>query len=225
MIIFAVAAIGYVVYKLPPYLTLDPANSRIPPEHALHFAFLSGHVISGSVALLTAVLQFLPWLRRKYPAVHRISGRLYIFVGALPAAVLALAMYPVTPGPGRVAVLFAASLWSIAAIFGWMAARQRRYAAHRRWMVYSFAIMWGYGVWVFVIANLLVEIGVDIPTAVESARWGGWTGNLLIAHWWLERTAGRTIVGVARRSPKAKVAPGAESPALAVGSAPANTGG
>jgi hypothetical protein len=220
MIIFAVAAIAYVVYKVPPYLTFDPRNSRIPPEHPLHFAFLSGHVISGSIGLLTAVIQFLPWMRRKHPKVHRISGRIYIFAGALPAAALALAMYPVTPGPGRVAVLFAASLWATAAIFGWMAARQKRYAAHRRWMVYSFAIMWGYGVWVFVLGNLLVIMGVDIPTAVESARWGGWTANLMIAHWWLERTAGRTIVGVSRRSRKLRKNTGTDSLSAAAQSVP-----
>ena len=84
MIIFAAAAIGYVVYKLPPYLTLDPNNSRIPPVYPLHFVLLSGHVISGSIALVTPVLQFWPWLRRKFPTLHRISGRIYVFAGALP---------------------------------------------------------------------------------------------------------------------------------------------
>jgi hypothetical protein len=206
MITFSVATIAYVAFKLPPYLSFDSRNSPIPPEHALHFALLSGHAISGSIALLTAVLQLWPWLRRKYPAAHRISGRIYIFAGALPSAVLAVTMYPVTPGAGRVAVLVAATLWSTTSILGWMAARQKRFAEHRRWMVYSFAIMWGYGVWVFVIANVLFAIGLNLSTAMETARWVSWTGNLLIAHWWLERTAGRTIIGVARRSPKLKVA-------------------
>jgi hypothetical protein len=213
MIIFAAAAIAYVVYKLPPYLTFDSNNSPIPPEHPLHFALLTGHVVSGSTALLTAVLQLWPWLRRNHPRIHRTSGRIYIFVGAIPSAVLALTMYPVTPGPGRVAVLAAATLWSTTAIFGWIAARQKRFAAHRRLMVYSFAIMWGYGVWVFVIANALYYgAGLSVETAMESARWLGWTGNLLIAHWWLERTAGRTIIGVPRRSAKPKATAGAGSP-------------
>jgi hypothetical protein len=198
---FAAAAVAYVVYKLPPYLTFDSKNSRIPPAYPFHFVLLSGHVISGSIALLATPLQLWPWLRRTRPAVHRTIGRIYIFGGALPAALLALSMYPVTPGAGHVAALAAATLWSTTAILGWVAARQKRYAAHRRWMVYSFAIMWGYGVWVFVIANLLVMAGVGIPTAVESARWLGWTGNLVIAHWWLERTAGRSILGVPRRTP------------------------
>lgn len=207
MILFSVATIAYVVYKLPPYLTFDSRNSLIPPEHPLHFALLSGHVMAGSISLLTSVLQLWPWLRRTHPAVHRVSGRIYILGGALPSAVLALAMYPVTHGAGRVAVLVAASLWSTTAIFGWMAARQKRFAEHRRWMVYSFAIMWGYGVWVFVLANAFYyALGLNLETSMEAARWISWTGNLLIVHWWLERTAGRTIIGVARRPSKLKVA-------------------
>jgi len=88
-----------------------------------------------------------------------------------------------------------------------MAARQKRFAEHRRWMVYSFAIMWGYGVWVFVLANAFYyAVGLNLETSMEAARWISWTGNLLIVHWWMERTAGRTIIGVARRSSKLKVA-------------------
>lgn len=203
IIILAAASIAYVIYKVPPYLTFDSKNSRIPPEHAWHFAMLSGHVICGSLSLLTAALQLWPWLRRAHPRIHRISGRVYIFGGALPSAVLAIAMYPVTPGPGRVAVMVAAPLWAIAAVLGLVAARQRRYEAHRRWMVYSFAIMWGYGVWVFVFANLFYYgFKWELPTAVEAARWGGWTTNVLIAHWWLERRAGRSIVGAPLRRRK-----------------------
>jgi hypothetical protein len=200
MIIFALAAIAYVAYKLPPYLTFDPKNSMIPLEHRWHFALLTGHVIGGSLGLLTGVMQLWPWLRREHPAAHRVSGRVYILGGAIPSAVLAISMFPVTPGPGRISVVVAATLWSTTAILGWVAARRKRYAEHRRWMVYSIAIMWGYGVWVFVLANAFYYLlGWDIPTAMEAARWGGWIGNLLAAHWWLERTAGRTIVGTPRR--------------------------
>ncbi len=219
--VFAVAAIAYVVWKVPPYLSLDPNNSRVPLEFPLHFALLSGHVICGSISLVTTVLQLWPWLRRNHPAVHRIRGRVYILAGALPSAALALALYPVTPGPGRVAVLVAASLWSTTAIFGWLAARRKRYVEHRRWMVYSFAIMWGYGVWFFFVARALLFLGVSENTTVEAARWIDWTATLLIAHWWLERTAGRTIIGTPRRSAKLRKAAANDSVSAAV--QPTNT--
>ncbi|MEU0878078.1 DUF2306 domain-containing protein [Lentzea sp. NPDC005914] len=203
MIVFAVAAIAYVAYKLPPYLGLDPNEAPIPTDSPAHYAVLVGHVFAGSIALLTAVLQLWPWLRRKHPAVHRFTGRVYLVAGALPAAVLAVSAYPQVPGAGRVAVVVAGTLWSVTAVLGWIAARRKRYAEHRRWMVYSFAIMWGYGVWVFVFANAFYYVvGLDEATSMEAARWGGWISNLVIAHWWMERTAGRTIIGTPRRSRK-----------------------
>lgn len=200
--IFAVAATAFVVYKLPPYLSFNPVNSRVPLEFPLHFTLLTGHVVCGSIALLTTVLQLWPWLRRNYPVVHRTSGRIYIFAGALPSAVLALVLYPVTPGAGRVAVLVAGTLWSTTAVCGWLAARRKRFAEHRRWMIYSFAIMWGYGVWFFIVVRVLLAAGLDVSTALEATRWIDWTATLLVAHWWLERTAGRTIIGMPRRPRK-----------------------
>lgn len=110
-----------------------------------------------------------------------------------------------TPGDGRVAIVVAGTLWSATAILSWATARQRRFAAHRRWIVYSVAIMWGYGVGVFVVINALYYVAqLDVTTAAEAARWTSWTGSLLIAHWWLERSAGRTFVGVSRRPAELK---------------------
>ncbi|MBM7774566.1 uncharacterized membrane protein YozB (DUF420 family) [Actinokineospora baliensis] len=201
LLLLSATGIAFVVYVIRPYLTLDPAQARIPPQHWLHYAFLAGHVITGSVAVLTTLLQLWPWLRREHPAVHRASGRVYLLAGAIPSALLALAMYPVAFTPGSVAVLLAAPLWTISAVLGWVRARQHRYAEHRRWMVYSFAIMWGFGVWGFVIGNVGMHwLGINPFIAVEAARWVGWVGTLLIAHWWLERRAGRNLGGVSTRA-------------------------
>ncbi|MBD0324764.1 MAG: DUF2306 domain-containing protein [Aldersonia sp.] len=52
------------------------------------------HIFFGSVALLTACLQVWPWLRRRHPAVHWYSGRLYVFAGALPAGLAVLTVVP-----------------------------------------------------------------------------------------------------------------------------------
>ncbi|GAA3000163.1 DUF2306 domain-containing protein [Actinokineospora diospyrosa] len=203
LLLLSAIGVAFVVYVVRPYLTFDPAQARIPPQHSLHYAFLAGHVITGSVAVLTTLLQLWPWLRRKHPAAHRLSGRVYLLAGAIPSALLALAMYPVAFTPGSVAVLLAAPLWTIAAVLGWVRARQHRYAEHRRWMVYSFAIMWGFGVWGFAIGNIGMHwLGVNPFIAVEAARWVGWVGTLLIAHWWLERSAGRNLGGVTTRARK-----------------------
>ncbi len=69
-------AVGFVVYALPPYLTLDPAQARLQPHspQAVYYPLLVTHIFLGSVALLAASLQVWPWLRQTHPRVHRTSG-------------------------------------------------------------------------------------------------------------------------------------------------------
>ncbi|MFD4253944.1 hypothetical protein ACFWQL_29780 [Amycolatopsis thermoflava] len=56
-----------------------------------------------------------PAFRAKHPRGHRITGRIYVFAGALPAGLLGL-------------------------YIGWRTARRRRFGDHRRWMARSFAL-------------------------------------------------------------------------------------
>ncbi|GAA2409494.1 DUF2306 domain-containing protein [Streptomyces glaucosporus] len=199
----AVATAAYLLYQLPPYLTFDPARSGIPMRFPLHYAVLAGHVLTGTVTLVTMCLQLWPWLRRNHPAVHRWSGRLYVFAGALPSAALALVMFPFSFPSGSVAVLMSGVMWAVTSVVGWIRARQGRYAEHRRWMLYSFAIVWGQTVWGLVIGLTLFRLpfAIDITYIAESARWVGWVGNLVLVHWWLERTArhGRDLAEAGRR--------------------------
>ena len=87
-----VLVIAFVAFSLPPYLTLDPAQSRIPiaGTPSGYYPMLVAHVIFGSVAILTCCLQVWPWLRARYPDVHRRIGLAYVFAGVLPAGVLGL---------------------------------------------------------------------------------------------------------------------------------------
>lgn len=80
--------VAFLAYSLPPYLAFDPARSRVPSTFPAHYLFLVGHVVFGSVAMVTAALQIWPWIRRKYPVLHRCSGRAYVFMrrAALRAA-------------------------------------------------------------------------------------------------------------------------------------------
>ncbi|SFW62970.1 DUF2306 domain-containing protein [Amycolatopsis australiensis] len=134
----------FLAYSLPPYLTLDPARARVPapPGFAAHYWFLLAHITFGTVAIVGVVLQIWPWLRRAHPVAHRRIGRIYVFGGALPSAVMAAVIGAVSPfGPilGTLDVV-GALLWFGFTVAGWRAVRQRRFADHRKWMVRSFAM-------------------------------------------------------------------------------------
>lgn len=198
LIALAVITLAFLIRQAPPYLAMDSGQSRIPLQFPLHYALLVGHVGFGSVALVTMCLQLWPWLRRQHPAVHRWAGRVYVFGGALPSTLFALAMFPVSFPAGSIGVLMSAVLWSATALVGYWHARQRRWREHRRWMIYSFAIVWGQVIWGFVIGMSWLwwspwSESVDFRYVAETARWVGWVSNLIVAQWWLERTARRPL--------------------------------
>ncbi|MFD5438076.1 DUF2306 domain-containing protein [Kitasatospora sp. NPDC127067] len=192
----AVLVVFNLVYAFPRYLTGGPGQARIPldPSFPAHYAVLVGHVVFGNISMVTVFLQVLPWIRRNHPAVHRISGRVYIFAGALPGGLLALVLLPYSTAPsGRIGLAMMGVLWLLTTVLGLRAALQRRFVDHRRWMVYSFALALGTS-WGRVVVELMGYIPgfkLDLPVLLEVANWAGWVLNLLVAHWWLERTGPR----------------------------------
>jgi len=140
----ALLVAAFLAYSVPPYLTLDPAQSRVPapPGFAAHYGFLVAHILFGTIAIVGVILQVWPWLRRTHPVAHRRIGRVYVFGGAIPSALMALTIALFSPfGPAAgVLNVVAAVLWLGFTIAGFRAIRQRRYADHRRWMIRSFAM-------------------------------------------------------------------------------------
>ncbi|WP_312866138.1 DUF2306 domain-containing protein [Streptomyces boluensis] len=193
----AVVVLGFLSYVLPPYLGLDPKASLIPirADAPAHYPMLVAHIGTGSIALLTVCLQLWPWLRRQRPAVHRWSGRVYVFVGVLPSAVLSFLITPLSPAPS-IGTTLGGILWVITTGMGFWRAVQGRYLAHRRWMLYSFAfainIVWG-RVFFYVLELLGVTNQTIISQVVGTAPWLGWVINLFLVQWWLNRTADRKL--------------------------------
>ena len=198
----AVVAVAFVAFSLPRYLSFDKTISLVKqPNHPWHYPFLVGHVTFGSIAMLTAVLQVWPWLRRTHPKVHRIAGRLYVFAGVLPAGLLALSIGTVSPfGPATAAAdVLGAVLWLTFTANGLRAARAHRYGEHRKWMIRSAALtfsiianrLWGV-VWVIVLTPQLhttfggSEVALQQSTAAMSA-WVSFTSVLLLTEWRLQR--------------------------------------
>jgi len=198
---------AFLALKLPLYLSLDRSRSlvQLDSRFPLLYPFLVAHVTFGSVALLAVCLQVWPWLRRRHPAVHRWTGRVYVFAGVLPTGALALAITPFSHGPVGNAV--AAVLWLTTTAVGFRMARQRRRAEHRRWMVYSFAmtmqIMWGRVM--FIVLPLVPGFDITDPHTLgltfEAATWIGFVINLVVAQCWLDWTARRAPVSTASALP------------------------
>jgi len=204
MVVLTSLVIFNALYALPRYLTFNQDNTRVglDPHHSgLHYLFVIAHVVTGNVAMLTLVLQMWPWLRRHHPEIHRISGRVYCLGGALPSALIGMtALLVLRQGQlGSTGLFVMASLWIITTVMGWIRARQYRWVAHQRWMVYSFALAlatsWGRFVVLFLTAFPFAQHHLNRYVLVEVTNWLCFVVNLLVAHWWLESRAKRSSRG------------------------------
>lgn len=194
-------ALAFIAFALPPYLSLDPGRSRIPPPPGLraYYPLLVLHVSFASVAMVLAPLQIWPWLRRRYPAVHRRLGRVYVLGGVLPAGLAGLLIGAVSPfGPViRASNVLLALLWLTATGAGLRAVLRGRYEEHRRWMIRSVTLtlsiitnrVWGV-LWTIVfIPQLGTTFGGSEAAMVQAiaglSGWLGWVVPLVVVEWWV----------------------------------------
>lgn len=186
------------LYAFPRYASTDPTHSRLILDQDVrmtHWSLLVAHVVTGNVAMVTALMQMWGWLRRNHPRVHRISGRVYIFGGALPSA--ALGVFTLIPlradHAGSVGIVSMGVLWLVTTLIGLRMAMRHRFAEHQRWMLYSFALALGttWGRLLVGLFTIYPTLPLSISLIVELANWLGWVLNLLVAHLWYESHARR----------------------------------
>lgn len=105
--------------------------------------FFAAHVLMAAVITFGGLVQLVPAIRNRWPALHRWNGRLYL----LSALMLALGGLWLTWGRGTwltLAGAFGISLDAFLilafAALAYRAARARRFVEHRRWALRLFAV-------------------------------------------------------------------------------------
>lgn len=151
------------------------------------------HVIPGAVFLILAPIQFLPFVRRRFLAFHRWSGRVLLMT-ALVIALSALFFGVLMPfgGTGEaVAIALFAVMFLVALATAWLAIRRGQAARHREWMIRAFATA---------IAISTVRVFgsfVELPFTLMGIRpaegfvisvWTSWLMTVVAAELWIGRT-------------------------------------
>ncbi|MCV7347192.1 DUF2306 domain-containing protein [Mycolicibacterium rhodesiae] len=192
-------ALAFLAFSLPPYFT---GHTRVPATFTLHYPLLVSHVMFAAVAMLTALAQIWPGLRARRPALHRRCGRVYV-VTAIPAAVCALIIGALTPfGPFlAVSNVVLATLWLWFTINGYLAARRRRFGAHRRHMILSATLalsiitnrMWTPALFVTLkpLQDSIFHLRDEhyLWCVAGLGAWLGWTIPFVAVRRWLNRRA------------------------------------
>ncbi|MGV0872718.1 DUF2306 domain-containing protein [Mycolicibacterium sp. XJ879] len=192
-----VVVTAFLVYSLRPYFSGD---TRVPATFALHYPLLVAHVMLGSLAMVTAVAQLWPGLRRRHPTLHRRTGRVYVGT-MIPAAASAIVIGAATPfGPVlAVSNVVLGTLWLWFTVNGFLAARQRDFAEHRRHMIRSATLTFSIitnRVWspiVFITFDPLQDTVFGgnqerfLWFVAGTVGWLGWVIPLGLVQWWLNK--------------------------------------
>jgi uncharacterized membrane protein len=158
------------------------------------------HILAGTVFMLLGPLQFIPSIRRHWPKIHRMSGRVFIVCGLIAAAT-ALGVefqFPLRGGYFKRAAMVLFSLGLLAALaIAWRAAIRRQIDVHRAWVIRAYAIGLSLSTTrlYFIPAYLIYGNPSEFEAAAVTLV--GFCINCLVAEW---------IVRRARRTPQVALA-------------------
>lgn len=188
-VLAALAGVGLALASFRYFLDAGPMPPKIV-ANALAVPWLKIHIAGAATALLVGSFQFIGRLRRRWPAQHRWTGRLYVaacLVGGVTGFILALGTTMgsvATAGFGTLAIA-----WLFVTTRGWHLARQRRFSEHRRWMIRSWALtIAAVNLRIYILIAFLIGLPFDDSYPVISFL--AWVPNLIAAEIYLRTTAG-----------------------------------
>lgn len=141
----ALISIVVLVWVVPiiPTLGTELPSPRNLNTNVLRRSEMVLHAVAGMIALLIGPWQLLAPLRAARPGFHRWLGRVYVIV-AIASGASSLALYPklASFGAGYL-FMFMGALWIATTVLGVITILVGDVAAHRRWMLRSYALAWG----------------------------------------------------------------------------------
>jgi len=126
-VLLITAAVILHLHLLLPHFLPEFFDPTVPAVRVLHGSF-------GIVAVLTALVQIWPGMRRRLPRLHRWNGRVYVFAGVLPCSIMLVGLLFAIGKPTNTASFFWGVVWLTTTAIAWRAARRGQFARHRQWM-------------------------------------------------------------------------------------------
>lgn len=177
------------VWVTPILLTLgtDLPSPRNLHTNALRRAEMALHALAGVIALMIGPWQLLASIRAARPALHRWLGRVYVVV-AIASGTSSLVLQPKIAGFGGGYVLMVmGALWVVTTVLGLATILRGDVAAHRRWMLRSYALAWG-AVSIRLFERLLTFLAVPSGYKYPAILWLALLSNVVAAEIVLRRS-------------------------------------
>jgi len=181
------------VYNTLPYFSFSKQFSFIQErsflfQGQLYTACFYIHIFAGGVCITTALIQFSRYILKKSKAIHRLSGKIYVFVVLFLGAPTGLYMSFFAKGSfwERILFMFMAGTWFITTLYGFTTIHKRNVLAHKIWMMRSYAMaMTAVTFRVYHIVFYLV--GWGHLENYEVSLWISVAGNMLFAEYFIYR--------------------------------------
>lgn len=140
------------------------------------------HIFAGMFCIGTALLQFSSFILKQRKAIHISSGRIYVFVVLVIGAPTGLYMSFFAKGSmaERLLFMFMALSWFFFTAKGLSSVLQRQIAAHKFWMIRSYAMALT-AVTFRVYYIILYVLGFHLTMNYEISLWLSVLGNMLFA--------------------------------------------
>ena len=183
-----------------------PANPRFAPM-PLPVVL---HIVSATVFAILGPFQFAAGFRRRWPAWHRVAGRLLVACGLLVGLTGLWMTLFYAPPDGSGHLLYASRLvfgsaMVVSIVLGLAAILRRDVKSHRAWMARGYAI--GLGAATQMLTLMVGEMVAGPPNELthDLLMASSWVINLAVAEWAIrKRRAGRDRPEVVRsRAPSA----------------------
>ena len=189
LVFFSALPLTFGVLRL---MQLAGLSDVMPPAPAPAIPLVS-HIVGALAYTLLGATQFSPAIRRRWPAWHRLAGRLALVGAALVVvSALWLTVAYATPNFGGLVLAglrLAVALAMAASItLGLAAVLKRQIDRHREWMIRAYAL--GLGAATQMLVLMVAEmISGGAPTELNRALLMGlaWGINLMVAEWSIRR--------------------------------------
>ncbi|MEM7156588.1 MAG: DUF2306 domain-containing protein [Myxococcota bacterium] len=188
----------------------QPVPDDYDGAHYLDHALVAGsHMVLGIVFVALGPLQFSASFRRRFPAWHRVAGRVFVAAG-LVMGLGGVWMNAVLPNVGGMLKYVSTHVFGVAMVLSLvlavLAIRRGDVARHRMWMVRAFAIGLAPATQRWLLIPVFVALGEVDDLVIGIGMCAGWIINVAVGEWVLARgrpRASRPAYSSRGRAPRA----------------------
>ena len=145
------------------------------------------HVITSIVTLLAGFTQFNSLITRRFPKIHVVLGRIYVYtvlVVAAPSGIY-IGWYANGGITSKIAFISLGILWWLFTLIGVLKIKRKNLILHSKWMHRSFALACSaitLRLWKVILVYLLQPSPMELYQIIA---WLGWIPNLLLIEYYL----------------------------------------